>query len=112
MVSWLIRLWCGNLKHYAAIIVLLAGGFEIKIGKGDSARMPGRQIKKSHADDGVVFEFQLATIFEDEQSRFLRRVGIGCGGVIILSDCARHGSISHLPDIRPSTRPPPAQQPR
>src|SRR6266568_2659667 len=90
-----------ELKGDAAIIVLLAGGFEIEVGEGDSAHMPGRQIKKSHADDGVVSEFQFATVFEDEKGRFLRRVGIRRGHVVIviLNNYARHGSISYWRDV-------------
>ena len=63
------------MKADATIVVLLARGLEIKSGERDFADVSGGKIKQSLADDGVVSQFQLATVLENQQGRFLRRIG-------------------------------------
>lgn len=63
------------MKADATIVVLLARGLEIKSGERDFADVFGGKIKQSLADDGVVSQFQLATVLENQQGRFLRRIG-------------------------------------
>jgi len=71
------------LKADAAIVVVFAGGFEVEVGEGDSAGVTWREIEEERADDGVVSEFQLVTVFEDEQGGLSRLLGRSCGHVRI-----------------------------
>ena len=64
-----------ELETHAAVVVLFAGRVEIEIGDGHLAGVSGRQIEESVADDGVVFKFDFATVFENEQSGYLGRLG-------------------------------------
>ena len=68
-----LRVW-RQLEGDAAIIVQLLRGVNIEIGECDLPGMAGRQIKKSLANDGIVSDFELATVFEHEHSRILRRL--------------------------------------
>jgi hypothetical protein len=45
------------LEADAAIVVLLACGFEVEVDEGDFAGVSWSQIEKGRADDGVVPEF-------------------------------------------------------
>src|ERR1700687_529795 len=71
-----LRIW-RNLKRDAAIFVLLAGGLEIEVGQRNFVNAASRQIKECLALDGVVSNFHLVTILEDQHDRFLRRIGLG-----------------------------------
>ena len=73
------------MKGYAAIIVLLAGSLQIEISERDFAGMTRRQIKNSLAEDGVVSDFQLATIFEYKYGRLRRWLGSLGGGIVPLT---------------------------
>ena len=55
-----------DLEDYAAIFVLLLSGIEIEIGKGDLARVAGRQIEKRCADDGIVSDLEFMAVFENQ----------------------------------------------
>ena len=88
------------MKSDAAIVVLLACGCEIEVGERDSARVSRRQVKERRADDGVISDFELVTVFEDEKRRSLRRFGIGRGVLGILNGM-RLGDILHGWDVGP-----------
>lgn len=70
----------GKLEGDSALVVLLAGGFQVEIDEGDLATVVGRQIVNRLAENGIVRHFQRAAIFEDEKRRRQRRIVIcrGC----------------------------------
>jgi hypothetical protein len=68
-----LRYW-RQLKIDTAVVVQFLRGIEIEIAKSDSARVPRSQIEKSMAYDGVVSNFELMAIFEDQHGRRLRRL--------------------------------------
>ena len=86
------------MKDDAAIVVLLAGGFEIEVGYGDAARVSGRQVEERCADDGVVSNFQFVTVSEDEKRRRLRRLGF-CSSVIGILNGVGRRDILHWRDV-------------
>jgi len=81
------------LEADAAIVVLLACGFEVKVGEGDFAGVSCSQIEEGRADDGVVPKFHSVTIFEDGEGWRLRRNVFG------KSVCVRCGNRIHWRDV-------------
>ena len=58
------------------LVVLFAGGFQVEIDQGDLATVPRRQIVNGLTENRVVRNLKGPAVFEDEQGRRQRRIGI------------------------------------
>src|SRR5437763_461457 len=67
-----------NLEIDAAVFVLLRSGLEVQIHKRDLVTTSFGEIVQSFADDGVIFDFRLVSILEDQNSfRLIGSRGFG-----------------------------------
>ena len=69
------------------------GGCEIEVGEGYSAGVSGSEIEQECADDGVVSQFQLVPVFEDEHSGLPRRLGRNCGQIGLVGGVRRGNGV-------------------
>jgi hypothetical protein len=81
----------GKLEIHTSVFVLPACRVEIEIGERNPARVSWSEVEKCFADDGIVSDFEIMAVFEDEQSRRLRRLGDFAIGV---QRAVRAGSIA------------------
>jgi len=86
------------MKVHAAVVVLLARGIEIKFRQRNLSRVPRSQIEKRRADDGIIADLKLASIFEHEHG-WLGRVGISDGDAGSLFGM-RCGNVSYGRNVR------------
>ena len=62
---------CRHLEVYAPVIVLLRGLCDVEIGDCDLALASAAKIKERSANDRVICDLGLATIFENQNGRGL-----------------------------------------